>query len=115
MSRVSATLAAVETVERLREKHGSIVVHQSGGCCDGSAAMCLTEAELPPGPNDVQLGTIADTPFVIDREQDERWGHPHFAIDVAPGAAESFSLEGPEGIHFTSRAPTAAKQEANKT
>ena len=67
--------------------------------------MCLTAAELPPGPNDVQLGTIADAPFVIDRERHERWGHPDFVIDVAPGAAESFSLEGADGVHFVSRTP----------
>ena len=95
----------METIERLRAKHGPIVFHQSGGCCDGSAAMCLTAAELPPGPNDVQLGTIADAPFLIDREQHERWGHPNFVIDVAPGAAESFSLEGADGVHFVSRTP----------
>ena len=114
MDRVSATPAALETIERLREKHGSIVIHQSGGCCDGSAAMCLTAAELPPGPNDVQLGTIAASPFVIDREQYERWGRPRFEIDVAPGAAESFSLEGPEGVHFISRAPTTTSDEEKR-
>ncbi len=115
MASVSATPAAVETIERLRRKHGSLVLHQSGGCCEGSAPMCLTEAELPPGPNDVQLATIADTPFVIDREQHARWGHPDFLIDVAPGAAESFSLEGPEGVHFTSRGPTPTDHEEIQT
>jgi uncharacterized protein (DUF779 family) len=105
VAEVTATRAAVEAIERLRAKHGEIVFHQSGGCCDGSDAMCLTAAELPPGANDVQLGTIAGTPFVIDREQHERWGRPDFLIDVAPGAAESFSLEGADGVHFVSRTP----------
>ncbi len=105
MTPVHATPAAVETIGRLREKHGAIVFHQSGGCCDGSAAMCLTAAELPPGPNDVEIGTIADVPFLIDADQYERWGRPDFEIDVASGAAESFSLEGAEGVHFISRSP----------
>lgn len=105
MEAVSATPAAVETIERLRAKHGSIVFHQSGGCCDGSAPMCLTLDELPPGPNDVQLGTIAEAPFVIDRDQHERWGRPRFLIDVAPGVTGSFSLEGSEGVHFTASTP----------
>jgi uncharacterized protein (DUF779 family) len=109
---VTATAAAVEAIERLREKHGSIVFHQSGGCCEGSAAMCLTEAELPAGPNDVRLGCIAGAPFLIDRDQFERWGRPEFLIDVVPGAGEGFSLEGPEGIHFVSRAPTTKVGEA---
>ena len=102
MVRVSATPEAEKTIEALRSKHGSIVFHQSGGCCSGSAAMCLRADELPPGPNDLELGTIAGVPFLIDREQDERWGNPSFVIDVAPGAADSFSLEGPEGLHFVS-------------
>ncbi len=114
MDRVSATPAAVRTIELLRLKHGAIVFHQSGGCCEGSAAMCLTEAELPPGPDDLQLGRIAGAPFVIDREQYERWGRPDFEIDVAPGAAESFSLEGPEGVHFISRSPASASNEEKR-
>jgi uncharacterized protein (DUF779 family) len=105
MPSVQATPAAVEMIERLREKHGPIVFHQSGGCCDGSAAMCLGADELPPGPNDVELGQIAGVPFLIDRDQYERWGRPDFLIDVAPGGSDSFSLEGPEGVHFVSRTP----------
>ncbi|MFN8164096.1 MAG: DUF779 domain-containing protein [Solirubrobacterales bacterium] len=112
MDRVSATPGAVETIEGLRQKHGAIVLHQSGGCCDGSAVMCLKEAELPPGPNDVHLGTIAGAPFLIDRDQYERWSCPYFAIDVAPGAADSFSLEGLEGVHFLSRTPSGGSDEA---
>jgi len=105
MASVDATPAAVETIERLRRKHGSIVFHQSGGCCDGSAPMCLTTAELPAGPNDVVLGEIATVPFLIDTEQYERWGRPDFILDVAPGAPGGFSLEGSEGVRFVSRSP----------
>jgi uncharacterized protein (DUF779 family) len=100
---VTATPAAVEMIERLREKHGPIVFHQSGGCCEGSCMMCLGADELPPGPNDVRLGEIAGVPFLIDADQHNAWGEPDFEIDVAPGASDSFSLEGPEGVHFVTR------------
>ena len=103
MPRVTATPEAVKAIELLRTRHGSIVFHQSGGCCSGSSPMCLLADELPPGPNDVELGAIAGAPFLIDREQDERWGKPSFLIDVSPGAADNFSLEGLEGVHFVSR------------
>ncbi len=59
---VEATPAAVETIGRLRERHGPIVLHQSGGCCAGSAAMCLTADELPAGSGDIELGEIAGVP-----------------------------------------------------
>ncbi len=100
MGEVAATPEAEEVINRLRQKHGPIVFHQSGGCCDGSTAMCLREGELPPGPNDLRLGTLAGAPFFVDRDLYQRLREPDYLIDVAPGAAESFSLEGMEGVHF---------------
>ena len=111
MGDVTATPEAEAVIERLREKHGPLVIHQSGGCCDGSAAMCLREGDLPPGPNDLRLGTLAGAPFFVDREMYRRWREPDFRIDVVPGAAESFSLEGPEGVHFVHSNSKATKGE----
>jgi Uncharacterized protein conserved in bacteria len=105
IQRVRATQEALDLIERLREKHGDIAFFQSGGCCDGSAAMCLTKTELLPSPNDTKLGEIGCSPFYIDDEQYERWGRPAFLIDVAPGAAGGFSLEGLEEVHFVTRTP----------
>jgi uncharacterized protein (DUF779 family) len=102
---VTASPDALEMIERLRAGHGPLAFFQSGGCCDGSSAICLKEGELPPGPHDVLLGEIGGAPFYIDADQHERWGTPRFRIDVAPGAADGFSLEGLEGVHFISRTP----------
>jgi uncharacterized protein (DUF779 family) len=41
----------------------------------------------------------------IPDRQYERWGKPRFLIDVTPGAAEGFSLEGLQGVHFVTRTP----------
>ena len=90
-------------IERLRAAHGELAFFQSGGCCSGTAPMCLRGDELPPGAGDVHLGEIGGAPFYIDADQDERWGRPGFVIDVAAGAADSFSLEGLEGVHFVTR------------
>jgi uncharacterized protein (DUF779 family) len=38
--------------------------------------------------------------FYIDREQYRRWNEPHLVIDVAEEPADTFSLEGLEGVHF---------------
>ena len=104
-SRVTATSAAVDTVRRLVAEHGPVALFQSGGCCDGSSPVCLTRDEMPPGPNDLQIGEVDGAPVYIDAEQDERWGHPELAIDVASGAGDSFSLEGSEGVHFVALMP----------
>ena len=102
---VSATPEALELIGRLREKHGDLAFFQSAGCCDGTAAMCLTKGELLPSPNDTKLGEIGGSPFYVDDEQYERWGRPTFLIDVSPGSTGSFSLEGLEDAHFVTRSP----------
>jgi uncharacterized protein (DUF779 family) len=102
---VAATPAALEVIDRLEAAHGPLAFFQSGGCCDGTAAICLKDGELPASPNDLRLGEIGGAPFYIDSDQYERWGQPRFLIDVAPGAAEGFSLEGLDEVHFISRTP----------
>jgi hypothetical protein len=106
--RVRATDAALAAIERLRARHGPLVFVQSGGCCDGSSPICLCEGELLLGPEDLVVGEVAGCPFYVDRDQDERWKRPSFVIDVAPGAGDSFSLEGPDGLHFVARPPSGA-------
>jgi uncharacterized protein len=100
---VTATPEALDLIERLRASHGPLVFHQSGGCCDGSAPMCLAESDLPPGPNDLRLGEIGGVPFCIDAEQYQRWGRPQFVIDVAPGPGQGFALDSLEDVHFVTR------------
>ena len=97
---VIATGAARDLIARLKARYGSLMFVQSGGCCDGSSPVCLREGELLLGPNDLLIGEIAGCPFYIDREQYERWRRPQFLIDVSPGESDTFSLEGPEGVHF---------------
>jgi uncharacterized protein (DUF779 family) len=111
-TRVTATAPALDLLERLRARHGDLIVHLSGGCCDGSSPMCLTAAELPPGPGDTLLGEVAGAPVYVDAEQDRRWGHPALHIDVLPGAATSLSLEGADDCHLVTVAPSPVLSEA---
>jgi uncharacterized protein (DUF779 family)/nucleotide-binding universal stress UspA family protein len=107
--RVLATPEALEVLERLTARHGALIIHQSGGCCDGSSPVCVAADELPPGPDDVQIGEIASTPVFIDSDQDVRWGRPTIVVDVAPGPATGLSLEGADGLHFVTRAPERSR------
>ncbi len=103
-TKVTATPDALELLEHVRERHGPLAFFQPGDCHDGSAVMCLSRAELLPTDNDVKLGAIGPSPFYVDRGQWERCGKPELVIDVAPGEGGKFSLEGPEGVRFVSRA-----------
>ena len=100
---VLATDNALELIGKLRTKHGELMFHQSGGCCDGSSPMCYPRGEFLVGDNDVLLGRIGDTPFYMSRSQFEYWKHTQLIIDVVPGRGGMFSLEGPEGVRFLTR------------
>ena len=101
--RVLATDAALELIARLKAKHGPLMFHQSGGCCDGSSPMCYPDGDLLVGDNDVRLGEIGDCPFYMSAPQYEYWKHTELTIDVVPGRGGMFSLEGPEGVRFLTR------------
>ncbi|MDR3394429.1 MAG: DUF779 domain-containing protein [Parasulfuritortus sp.] len=101
--RVVATEAALDLIELLKTKHGPLMFHQSGGCCDGSAPMCYPLGEFMVGDSDIQLGEIGGCPFYMSRAQFEYWEHTQLIIDVVPGRGGMFSLEGPEGLRFLTR------------
>ena len=101
--RVSITPAAADWVARLREQHGQLMFHQSGGCCDGSSPMCYPQGEFRVGSRDVFLGAVADCPFFISGPQFEYWRHTHLTVDAVAGRGSGFSVEAPEGIRFLIR------------
>jgi uncharacterized protein (DUF779 family) len=103
IARVLASDAALELITRLKAKHGSLMFHQSGGCCDGSSPMCYPEGDLLVGDSDVRLGEIGGCPFYMSAPQFEYWKHTQLTIDVVPGRGGMFSLEGPEGLRFLTR------------
>lgn len=103
VERVIATEKAVELIGRLKEKHGALLFHQSGGCCDGSSPMCFPQAEFRTGPSDVLLGEIAGCPVYIGAAQFDVWAHTQLIIDVVPGRGAGFSVEAPEGVRFLTR------------
>src|SRR5471032_3691917 len=100
---VLATDAAIDLIATLHLKHGDLVFHQSGGCCDGSSPMCYPRKEFRIGQRDVYLGEIAQVPFYIGAQQYEYWKHTHLTIDAVPGRGGCFSLEAPEGMRFLVR------------
>jgi len=100
---VIATEAALDLIGQLRAKHGPVMFHQSGGCCDNSAANCYLPGEITTGAGDVLLGEIGGAPFYISKSQYEYWKHTQLIIDVIEGTGGTFSLEGPEGKAFHTR------------
>ena len=106
--RVELSPAAAMLLDRLWAKHGPLMFHQSGGCCDGSAPMCYPIGMFITGPSDVLLGSMnvgLDDPVEIymSESQFEYWKYTHLTIDVVPGRGAGFSVEGPTGMRFLIR------------
>ena len=116
-SRVALTPAAVVLLRDLWSRHGPLMFHQSGGCCDGSAPMCYPAGDFQTGAADVLLGRFdigaADASdrdgvsqpvdFWMSREQFAYWSHTHLTVDVVQGRGSGFSVESPDGVRFLIR------------
>jgi len=100
VDRVTATDAALELIRMLEKRHGPLMFHLSGGCCDGGSPTCFARNEFQAGPSDVYLGHIGGQPFYVDRFQFENMKHTQQIIDVVDGRGDGFSIESPEGRRF---------------
>ena len=117
LSRVAVTGEAADLLRRLTARHGPLMFHQSGGCCDGSSPMCYPNGEFILGAADVHLGDLdvglsRPVPVWMSRSQFEHWKHTHLTIDVVPGRGAGFSVEAPEGVRFLIRSRLLTNAEA---
>lgn len=103
VARVKVTDEAKKVIAELRAKHGELMFHQSGGCCDGSSPMCYSDGDFLVGSADVWLGQIDGCDFYMAKDQFEFWQHTELTIDVSPGRGASFSLEIPLGLRFVTK------------
>ena len=103
VERVIATPAAMALIDEMKALYGEIMFHQSGGCCDNSAANCYLPTDLTIGPQDIKLGEVGQVPFYIGKLQYECWKHTQLILDVIEGSGGTFSLEGNTGKAFHTR------------
>ena len=115
-TRVDLTGEAADLLRRLTDRHGRLMFHQSGGCCDGSAPMCYPLGDFLTGDADVHLGDlvvdgIPDVPVWMSVSQYEYWKHTHLTVDVVKGRGSGFSVEAPEGVRFLIRSRLMTEEE----
>ncbi|WP_080240878.1 DUF779 domain-containing protein [Spirosoma rigui] len=103
IARVDVTPAAADVIAQLRDRHGPLMFHQSGGCCDGSSPMCYAVGDFIVGASDIWLGQIEGCDFWMSEDQFIYWQYTQLLIDVTPGRGASFSLEIPLGVRFLTR------------
>ncbi|MDN6332540.1 MAG: DUF779 domain-containing protein [Micrococcaceae bacterium] len=112
-TRVRLTADAQVLLRSLWARHGPLMFHQSGGCCDGSSPMCFPEGDFITGDADIRLGVfglkdddgtpLGDIDFWMSKEQFAYWKHTLLTVDVVDGRGGGCSLEAPEGKRFLIR------------
>ena len=103
LARVCVTPAAAELLRRLQQRYGALLLHLSGGCCEGSAPMCLRRSGFRIGGRDVLLGVVEGCPFYVGAAQFPYWAASQLTLDVTTGGGDSFSLEAADGVRFLVR------------
>jgi uncharacterized protein (DUF779 family) len=111
VERVSVTDKAKAVIDQLRQQHGELMFHQSGGCCDGSAPMCFAKGDFLVGSRDLCLGEIDGCEFYMASDQFEYYKNMHIVVDVTEGRGSSFSLEIPLGVRFMAVSRLLADEE----
>jgi uncharacterized protein (DUF779 family) len=110
--RVEFLPVTVELLRKLWAQYGPLMIHQSGGCCDGSSPMCFPAGDFLTSAQDVLLGRLDIAPaggdpqvidFWMSAEQFEYWSHTFLTVDVVKGRGSGFSVESPEGVRFMIR------------
>ena len=114
IDRVTLSDEARGVIEQLREQHGELIFHQSGGCCDGSAPMCFPKDDFLIGSRDLCLGEIHGCRFYMAPDQFEYYRNMQITIEVTPGRGSSFSLEIPLGVRFMTVSRVLTEQELEK-
>lgn len=99
-SRLACAPAAAAVLDRLVAQHGPVLLHLSGGCCDGSAPMCYPQHEFRVGSQDCLLGEVAGVPVYVSAFLSDYWAGSHLTLSVEKGRSSGFSLEGSEGVRF---------------
>lgn len=114
ITRVLVSEDAKKVIDQLRDEHGPLMFHQSGGCCDGSSPMCFTEGEYLISDNDAYMGEVHRCPFYMSKEQYEYWKHTELTLDVTSGRGASFSLEIPLGLRFVIKSRIFSQDEIDQ-
>ncbi len=97
---IVATSKALEYIQYLKTKYGQIIFHQSMGCCNGTAPICLQEGDLILGEDDIQIGTIGGCPYYMDKRQLDYLQHTKMIVDIVKGKSGVFSLEATDEMMF---------------
>ncbi len=93
---------AKKVVEFLKKEYGEILFNISGGCCDGTSAMCYQKGDFIVPMRNKHLGQVLGCDVFIDPDQYEYFKDYDVFIDIRSTFCHgnSFSLEVEHGYSF---------------
>ena len=86
-TRVAITEAATSILDKLKAKHGDLIFHQSGGCCDGSSPMVFEEGDMYLDESDILLGQLDGINYYMNQDQFSYWkpvSYTHLTLPTTP-------------------------------
>lgn len=99
---IPLTPAAQAALDDLRARHGRLVLHITGGCCDAGTPLCLAEGDILLGQRDQLQGLCDGVPLY--RMSDDASQCPlTLQLDVEPGRPVGFSLDIGNGTRLVLR------------
>ena len=113
---ISATSPAKAALMRLREQHGAIVLHVTGGCCDARTPLCLPAQELRIGARDILLGIVEGVKvYEMQSTPEACYCCGTYVLDMVQGVPVGFSLDPGDGQRFTIREQPTQSAQADST
>ncbi len=93
---------AKELIEFLKNEYGEILFNISGGCCDGTSAMCYAKGDFIVPMRNKHLGQVLGCDVFIDQDQYEYFKDYDIFLEAQKTACHgnSFSLEVEHGYSF---------------
>ncbi|NBB27037.1 DUF779 domain-containing protein [Cellulophaga sp. BC115SP] len=108
MNQIKITALAKDVVRQLQNRHGRLMFHISGGCCDGTQPQCYELGEFRLGEVDIKLGDVCECAIYTTNDQLAFWKDTELTLDVSPGKGGGFSLEAPLGVRFIMKSSKCA-------
>jgi RNA polymerase sigma-70 factor (ECF subfamily) len=97
---VIATPSAIDEILRLRARYHLVALRHTE---ERGAPRSVSEAKLPAGLNDLQLGEIGGVPFLIDADRYKGWGCPNLVVDLPQGGGGSAADDAADRVTLTLR------------
>lgn len=94
MERLIASEQARQLLAELTVEYGELILYQGGGCCEGSAPLCVKKERYRLRNGDVNIGQISGVPYWIEGAMFDYWKNVQFEIHVQDGiGGNEYSLE----------------------